>query len=207
MELETPETGEAPSTPTSRGWVRWLAILAAVAAVVAAVAYIESGDEASTASGSSTTIPRLSDLAGEAPGSNEVAADFEVPTLAGTTFSLAAHQANDGRPVFLNLWASWCFPCREEMPDIDAAARAHPEVLFIGVAVSDDREAAAAFAREIDVQYTIGFDRDNQVANGYPVLGMPGTFLIAADGTVIKTVFGGLSAAEINQLLAESFDV
>jgi thiol-disulfide isomerase/thioredoxin len=182
-------------------------LVAVVAAVVAAVAYIESGSEEPSASPASTTIPRLSDLVGETPDSNDVATDFEVPTLDGGNFSLAVHQAEDGRPVFLNLWASWCFPCREEMPEIDAAARAHPEVLFIGVAVADDNEAAAEFAREINVEYTIAFDRDDQVADGYPVLGMPGTFLISADGIVIRTVFGGVDEDGIEELLGESFGI
>ncbi|MDK1097639.1 MAG: TlpA disulfide reductase family protein, partial [Actinomycetota bacterium] len=49
----------------------------------------------------------------------EIAPMFTVPTADGGEFSLAEHLANDGRPIFLNLWAWWCYPCREEMPDID----------------------------------------------------------------------------------------
>jgi thiol-disulfide isomerase/thioredoxin len=207
MELETAEARDEQPPSNPRRGLRWLALIAVVAAVVATVAYLESDKGEPSASATSTTIPRLSDFVGDTPESNEVAPDFEVPTLAGGTFSLADHQATDGRPVFLNLWASWCFPCRAEMPDIDKAARAHPEVFFIGVAVADDNEAAAKFAKEIGVQYTIGFDRDDQVANGYPVLGMPGTFLISADGIVLKTIFGGVDEDEIDELLDESFGI
>jgi peroxiredoxin len=93
------------------------------------------------------------------------------------------------------------------MPGIDAASRKHPEVLFVGVAVADDNDAAAKFAREIGVKYTIAFDRDDQVADGYPVLGMPGTFLIASDGSIVKTIFGAVDEEDIAELLSEWFGV
>ena len=74
------------------------------------------------------------------------APDFTVELFDGTRFRLSDHLGDDGRPVVLNLWASWCLPCRAEMPELDEAARAHPEVLFLGVAVDDTRRAAEAFA-------------------------------------------------------------
>jgi thiol-disulfide isomerase/thioredoxin len=207
MELETasPHEEQPPGGPTRRFW--WLALLSVAAALIAGVAYVQAQNDGSSAASGSTTIPLLSDLAGAAPGSGEVAPDFELPTLDGGSFSLADHQATDGRPVFLNLWASWCFPCRAEMPGIDTASRKHPEVLFVGVAVADDNDAAAKFAREIGVKYTIAFDRDDQVADGYPVLGMPGTFLIASDGSIVKTIFGAVDEEDIAELLSEWFGV
>lgn len=207
MEPETTDLDNPEPATGSRRSLFWLGLLGAAALVVAATAFYATRSAELVPAAPSTTIPRLSDLVGEAPSDNSVAADFEVPTLDGDTFSLADHLETDGRPVFLNLWASWCFPCRTEMPEIDAAASAHPEVLFVGVAVDDDNGAAADFAREIDVRYTIAFDQDDQVADGYPVLGMPGTFLIASDGTIVKTIFGGVTEADIEQLLADSFGV
>lgn len=207
MEPETTDLDPSEPTANSPRSMFWLGLLAAVALLIAATAFYATRDAESVSAAPSTTIPRLSDLAGEAPGDTSAAADFEVPTLEGDTFSLTSHLETDGRPVFLNLWASWCFPCRAEMPEIDAAAVAHPEVLFVGVAVDDDNAAAADFAREIDVRYTIAFDQDDQVADGYPVLGMPGTFLIASDGTIVKTIFGGVTETEIEELLADWFGV
>jgi len=202
-----PETTTAtdPMPPSgSRKALTILAVIAVIAAVVAIVALMSSRTDESAAA-PTTGIPQLSDLAGTSATGGDTAPNFTVPTLDGGSFDLAAHQAEDGRPVFLNLWASWCFPCRAEMPAIDAASQNHPEVLFIGVAVADDNAAAADFAKEIDVQYTIGFDADEQVADGYPVLGMPGTFLISSDGIIVKTIFGGVDEAEVDVLLAEAF--
>lgn len=146
-----------------------------------------------------TTID-LSDLVADAPAQTERAPDFAVPVRGGGDFVLADHLAGDGRPVFMNLWASWCLPCRDEMPAIDAAAERHPDVAFVGIAVQDDAEDAEAFAEEIGVTYTIGFDIRDQVSALYPALGLPATFLIGADGTIVDTYIGTLTPAVIDEL-------
>jgi len=142
-------------------------------------------------------------LGGSRPA--EVAPGFRVPTLDGGSFSLEDHFADSGAPVFLNLWASWCPPCRAEMPAIDAAASRHPEVKFVGVAVQDDFRAAAQFAEEIGVSYTIGFDENYEVNSLYPSAGLPVTFLIGADGTVLQALYGQLDEARIDSSLETWF--
>ncbi len=126
---------------------------------------------------------------------------FEADLFDGTTFRLTEHLASDGRPVFLNLWASWCFPCREEMPAIDAVAARHPEVFFLGVAVEDDPAAAEDFAAEIGVDYTLGIDETGLVAQMYPALGLPATFLITPDQQVVGRLFGGASEQTFEEFL------
>ena len=108
--------------------------------------------------------------------SDDPAPDFTVATLDGNEFSLAAHLSDDGRPVFLNLWASWCPPCKAEMPGIDTAAKANGGVKFIGVAIQDDRADSADFAESIGIEYTIGFDEENAVSSGYSPVGLPASF-------------------------------
>ncbi len=140
-----------------------------------------------------------------APKQGDRARDFSVATRGGGTFVLDDHLAADGRPVFLNLWASWCPPCRNEMPVIDAASQRHPNVAFVGVAIRDDFAAAKALAEEIGVGYTIGFDTDDVVADGYPVLGMPATFLISAEGLILERWFGEFTGEAIDALLGTYF--
>ena len=136
----------------------------------------------------------------------ELAPLFVVPTASGEDFSLAEHQATDGRPVFLNLWASWCFPCREEMPAIDAASEKFADVKFVGVAVSDARADAEAFAIEIEVAYTIGFDTENAVDADYSPLGLPASYVISSDGIILERIFGKVTEDDLAELFAKYFE-
>jgi len=135
----------------------------------------------------------------------ELAPDFVVPTADGGTFSLDAHLASDGRPIFLNLWASWCFPCREEMPAIDAASIANPEVAFIGVSVQDTTSEAQAFLDEVRVGYTVGFDEDNTVDNEYRPLGLPASYIISSDGEILERIFGKVTEEDLAEKFAKHF--
>lgn len=184
------------------GFPTWLLLAAVFAAAVAVTILI-----GTRSSSTETTYPDLGDIAEHDPNlpdTSEPAPTFAVPTLDGSTFDLAQHVADDGRPVVLNLWASWCNPCRSEMPEIDTAAARHPEVAFVGVAVQDSEAEAAAFARDIDVTYTIAFD-DGSVEDGYPVLGLPATFFIDGNGVLVKTFFGPMTVDSLDQDIAELF--
>jgi thiol-disulfide isomerase/thioredoxin len=149
--------------------------------------------------------PTIPDLGSPPSITGDIAPDFTIELLDGTTFRLRDHLADDGRPVLLNLWASWCAPCREEMPALDAAAAAHPDVYFLGVAVEDDPAAAQAFAAEIAVSYPLAIDETDRVGRLYPSLGLPATFLISSEGVIVRTVYGALDEAEVDALIAEAF--
>lgn len=127
---------------------------------------------------------------------------FQVTLFDGKVFDLATHLSRDGRPVLLNLWASWCPPCRREMPLFDDAARRHPQVLFLGVAVRDDPQAAAAAVQELEVAYPLGADLDGTLDAAFPSPGLPATFLIDGDGTLLGAVYGGLGRQDIEDLVA-----
>lgn len=150
-------------------------------------------------------LPELSEVAETIPGSGEPAPDFSVVTFDGPTFSLSNHLAEDGRPVFLNLWASWCAPCRAEMPDIDEAAINHPDVAFIGVAVTDVADKSQDFAEEIGVSYPLGFDENDVVDDGYRPFGLPATYFISPGGVIVERVFGPLTADQIDKKLEDHF--
>jgi thiol-disulfide isomerase/thioredoxin len=138
-------------------------------------------------------------------GDAELAPDFVVPTAGGGSFSLDAHLASDGRPIFLNLWASWCFPCREEMPAIDQASKLNPQVAFIGVSVQDTIAEAQTFLDEVQVSYTIGFDEDNAVDNEYRPLGLPASYIISSDGEILERIFGKVTEEDLADKFAKHF--
>jgi thiol-disulfide isomerase/thioredoxin len=183
-------------------WVTWLT-LGGIFIVAAAITVVIGTRQSST----ETTFPDLGDIA-EAdpnlPNMSEPAPTFSLSTLDGSTFDLADHIASDGRPIVLNLWASWCPPCRAEMPEINQAAAQHPEVAFVGVAIMDAEADASAFARQIGVTYTIAVD-DGSVDDAYPVLGLPATFFIASDGTLVKTHVGPVTVESLDSDIAELF--
>jgi thiol-disulfide isomerase/thioredoxin len=118
-----------------------------------------------------------------------------VPLLDGGTFTLSNQLAADNRPIVLNLWASWCIPCRTETPDISAFAVANPDVKVIGVAVEDTESAARAFAVEFDPSYDLAL-ADEAFEAAYPRLWLPVTYIIGANG-VIQEVFNGIVDQEI----------
>jgi thiol-disulfide isomerase/thioredoxin len=129
------------------------------------------------------------------------APDFTVRTLDGGQFSLRAHVESDGRPVFLNMWAEWCFPCRAEMPAIDAVAFEHPEIHFLGVVVDDDEAPARSFIEEYEIEYQIGLDDDRVVKKSYVVWAMPSTYLIDSNGVIVERIFGPLREEQLEELL------
>jgi len=189
--LEPAQSGRAP-----RRLIGLLVLLAVLSTGVAAYAWSRgSSPDASEAE----TVQDLILGGFKAP---DLAPGFEVPTLDGGNFSLADHFANGGGPVFLNLWASWCPPCRAEMPAIDAATSRHPDVTFVGVAVQDDFQAAEQFAKDIGVSYTIGFDESYEVNSLYPSAGLPVTFLIGSDGVVVQALYGQLDESRIDIAIA-----
>lgn len=145
------------------------------------------------------------DLAGPIESDVGAAApDFGLTLFDGTNFTLSSHLANDARPIVLNLWASWCVPCRIEMPAIDSVANRRPDIFFLGIAVQDTEAAARAFADEVGVGYPLGYDIDGTILKKYPILGLPATWIIAGDGTVAAQFFGQLDKDTLTELVEEN---
>ena len=110
-----------------------------------------------------------------------------------------------GTPVVVNVWASWCAPCRVEMPLLERAAEEYEgRVAFLGLASRDSRAGAADFLDDVDVSYPSLFDADGEVRRALGVRGFPTTFVFAADGTLLEAVVGGITeqrlAAQLQDL-------
>jgi peroxiredoxin len=147
------------------------------------------------APGSSGSAP-----AGAAEGA--AAPSFTFTTFDGRQISLADFS---GRGVVLNFWASWCVPCREEMPYFDKIARASKDrdVAFLGLALLDDEASSRAFLKEVGVSYPTGPDPSNDIARSYQVLGLPMTIFIRPDGTVARRWPGPISEAQLQEFIRE----
>jgi thiol-disulfide isomerase/thioredoxin len=117
------------------------------------------------------------------------APNFTVELLDGGSFTLQDHLDEDGQTLVLNLWASWCLPCRTEIPDISDFASTHPDVAVLGVAVEDALSDSEAFAEEMSPSYPLAFG-SRAFREAYPSVGLPATFIIEPDGTVSSIVNG-----------------
>jgi thiol-disulfide isomerase/thioredoxin len=143
-------------------------------------------------------------VAAPSPGA-AMAPDFTVETIDGVTFTLS--ETLRQRPVVINFWASWCPPCRLEMPDFDEISRATPGVQFIGVAIGDTEDAATAYAREIGISYPIAVDLTGSVAAAYGVNALPQTWLVAQNGQVVRTVRGAITKEVLSDLIRQDLGV
>ena len=125
---------------------------------------------------------------GPQPAIGYLAPDFTLTTLEGESFTLAQMK---GTPMVLNFWATWCGPCRNELPDLQAAAERYDgEVLIAGVDQGEESSVVQAFVNDLGLTFPIPMDADMDVAETYNVKGMPTTFFVDSDG-VIRHIWTG----------------
>jgi cytochrome c biogenesis protein CcmG/thiol:disulfide interchange protein DsbE len=142
-----------------------------------------------------------------APQAGFLAPDFTLETLDGDTITLSDLR---GRAVLLNFWATWCPPCRAEMPAFQQAYADYEDQGFVIVAVNaiqqDSLPAIEEFRGEYSLTFPIVLDADGSVSRSYQVRSMPTSFFIAPDGVISEVVIGGpiaeaLIRARIEELL------
>lgn len=114
---------------------------------------------------------------------NSAAPDFTLRSLDGPNQRLSEQR---GDVVLINFWASWCGPCRQEMPLLDELNRKYEPMGFkmFGINVEEDSSAAEQMLSEVGVGFPILFDPDNKVSEAYRVIAMPTTVVINRDGEV-----------------------
>jgi cytochrome c biogenesis protein CcmG/thiol:disulfide interchange protein DsbE len=128
------------------------------------------------------------------------AQSFEVRRTDGRADSLAAHR---GQVVLLNLWATWCPPCREEMPALEAFAReSKGRVVVLGADQGEASSVAAQYAKERGVTFPILVDEQQQYGRTYAAVGLPTTIVVSRDGHVVKGIDGAMTLQQMRDAVA-----
>ena len=140
---------------------------------------------------------------------NFPAPDFTLTTLEGDSKTLSSQR---GKVVILNLWASWCGPCRAEMPTLkkvyDANRHRGLEIFAVNSTIQDDERNARLFARDLNLSFTLLLDPDGAVSRRYLLRALPSTFLIDKRGIIRVVLIGGpvseaILQTQVELLLAE----
>jgi len=136
-------------------------------------------------------------LAGSSPSGPAPA--FTLASRAGQDVSLAQYK---GQVVMINFWASWCGPCRQEMPLLESIYKKYNKMGFtmIGVNVEPDSNAANEWLKATPVSFPILYDRDSKVSKLYDVAGMPSTVIIDRSGK-LRVLHRGYKPGDENEYL------
>lgn len=163
----------------------WLAVLT-TAGLLACDGVSESEATVKEGGPMATVVPVLT----EAPRVGHLAPDFVLTTLDGREVRLSDYR---GHVVFLNFWATWCGPCKVEMPAMERLYRDYRRQGFAILAVSSDPEGAAVtgpFRDSLGLSFTIAHDPDAVVMRMYGVRTLPHTFLVDRRGVITHQIFG-----------------
>jgi thiol-disulfide isomerase/thioredoxin len=137
-------------------------------------------------------VPVLAGAPGPAP-------TFSLPARGGSTISLNQYK---GQVVMINFWASWCGPCRQEMPLLENIYKKYGKMGFtlIGVNVEPDTKAAENWLKQTPVSFPVLFDTDSKVSKLYNVSGMPSTVFIDRKGN-FRVLHQGYKPGDENEYL------
>lgn len=134
--------------------------------------------------------------------SGQLAPDFVLQFPDGTTTRLSNWQ---GQPVVLNFWATWCAPCKEEMPEFVAAYERYRDegLVVVGVNAQETASQAAPFMQQYGMTFPVALDERGDIQQLYNVRGLPTSVFIDREGRVVERWAGLLSAPALDELLAE----
>lgn len=134
-----------------------------------------------------------------APVIGAAAAPFDLRTLEGKTAGLETFR---GRPLVINFFASWCDPCRDEMPLInELAAKSGGQYQVLGIAVEDTRAAVTEYVKEAKLVFPVALDLNSTVKRAYRIFGPPATFFVDGQGVIRDIVMGPITSDRVKEAM------
>lgn len=178
--------------------IRWSLVVSGAAIIGALWIWVSAAQAEATTGG---LIP--------SPREGFLAPDFTLESLSGDQISLSDMR---GKAVVLNLWASWCPPCRAEMPALQRVYQENQErgleVLAVNMTAQDSLADVEAFVQEFNLTFPVLLDTGGEVGNAYLMRALPTTFFIDREGVIQRVIMGGPMSeitlqSTVEQLLEE----
>lgn len=225
--LHSSEPIESRRAPQLHAWLRRirqvvypLLVISVIAAVIWYLEYRPDGGAVSPSSGlryGPVELPAALAPAGAkvSPEEGALAPDFLLEELDGGELRLSDFR---GRPVVLNFWATWCAPCRKEIPQlVQAYERFKGEgLVVIGLNLQEGKAIIRPYAEDFGMDFPIAIDRDGEVGERYRLLGLPTTYFIDRNGVIAsifrgplegdsngRTVQGAIGESDLDQRIAQ----
>lgn len=131
---------------------------------------------------------------------SQAAPDFNFTDLAtGTTMKLSDLR---GKPVYLNLWATWCPPCVRELPHIQAKYEQYKDrIHFLAISIDNEQEAPLSFLKSKGYSFPAGFGNPREISSLYRVEAIPVSYIIDANGIIKAKKLGSMDAATLESFL------
>lgn len=127
------------------------------------------------------------------------AIDFQLRNLEGKQVSLSDYH---GKKIMLNFWATWCPPCKKEMPEMEKVHKENKDIVILSVNL-DPNQDVKGFMEKMNLTFPVLLDQENDINKEYKVISIPTSFFIDSEGIIKQKHTGGMTYDQINNAIKE----